>query len=77
MADNAPAIDLSKDGQSAPHPHFAKHAVTEVGPGAGKQMVRAHVRAGKPVSPHFRNKQSMAPPTNADPTDWSPGGEVY
>ncbi len=68
-AEDAPVIDLSRDGQSAPHPHFARHVTTEVGPGAGKQMVHGHTRAGKVIPPHFRGKPQLAPPTNAEPAE--------
>jgi hypothetical protein len=75
--EDRPVIDLHRDGQSSPHPSFAHHAVTEVGPGAGKQMVHAHVRAGRPVKPHFRSRPDtsgnasdpMAPHTNAEPME--------
>ncbi len=68
-------VDLHHNGQSAPHPHYAKHAVTEVGPGAGKQAVRGHTRDGRPVAPHFRAKfggnasNPMAPPATPNEPD--------
>ena len=65
-------VDLRRDGQSSPHPAFARHVNVEVGPGAGKQQVKAHVRSGKPMTPYFRSKPSMAPPTNPGDSDAMP-----
>lgn len=62
-------LDLTRDGQSSPHPEFARHITVEVGPGAGKQSVRAYVRGGKSISPYFRGKQGMAPFTNDEPVE--------
>lgn len=76
-------IDLHKDGQSDPHPAFARHVPLEFGDGAGKQMVKGHVRAGKVVRPHFRGQPDtggnasdpMAPHTNAEPAElWTGKG---
>lgn len=67
-------VDLRRDGQSAPHPHYARHVTVEVGPGAGKQQVKAHVRNGKVLSPYFRSKPSMAPASNPGSSDAMPEG---
>ncbi len=81
---DAPVIDLNRDGQSAPHPEFARHVNTETGPGAGKQSVRAHSRGGKDMKPYFRAKPKfggnasdpMAPFTNPNERDTLPGGKA-
>jgi len=85
-ADDPPVIDLHRDGQSDPHPAFARHVPLEFGPGAGKQMVRGHTRGGKTIPPHFRGKPApdtsgnasnpMAPYTNPNERDTLPGGKA-
>jgi len=79
--EDPPVIDLHRDGQSDPHPAFAHTVQREFGPGAGKQIVRGHVRAGKVVRPHFRGQPDisgnasdpMAPFTNAEPVELHKG----